>query len=129
MDDVMSRSSFARPCGSGADSPITSLAEASSGNEPEFSETGVGPCLQDETPALLEQLGQRMESAYMLFKKTGLAADRAEARRLLSLVDQAIAARSDSQRAMDEGCDYFQVEGARMRRILIARGLAGGCDA
>lgn len=86
------------------------------------------------SPADLElhiaAIGQRLEEAYKLFQETRYPRARQQAIAWLQLQTQAIEARNQAARdrgeqVLDEGADYFAAQGSHIRRMEIARVLAG----
>ena len=75
-------------------------------------------------------LGRLMLAAYARYEASSDLQDRADADLYRILQVEAIKGRSEAQRqrmeqAIDEGLDYFQTEGERARRMLLAMGIAG----
>jgi hypothetical protein len=114
-------------------------AKATAGDCPKADAFAVGVVLPSpsSTSALRDEelerhiadLGRQLEAAYKRFQDHGDPRARQEAIAWLQLQTEAIERRSASvrgamERVIDEGVDFFQTEGARQRRMLIARGLA-----
>ena len=66
-----------------------------------------------ERDAHIQSCSDQFLAAYARFEDFGLPADRDEACQWLHMRDQAL-----REKVLDEGCDYFQVIGARHRREL-----------
>ncbi len=109
----------------GTNSPIwIEQTQSFASNRPK-AKPAVGRAPQNPFSVELEQhihdCGLLLQWAYARFQATQNAKFRQEACDWLRLEEQAIALRNE---LLDEGVDFFQVQGARLRRQMHAEGLA-----